>query len=106
MDIIKERLSREYDMETLFTIPTVTYLVKAKYFKHPRIVSGMNVKELIVSGLYKEVLKHIGVEIKTLQEILGNSHETKSNNEVLVEYYAEVLKPWMIVKSGGDMLDQ
>ena len=30
MDIIKERLSREYDVETLFTTPTVSYLVKAK----------------------------------------------------------------------------
>lgn len=32
MDIIKERLSREYGIETLFTTPTVAYLVKAKGF--------------------------------------------------------------------------
>jgi len=30
MDIIKERLEREYDMETIFTTPTVSYLVKSK----------------------------------------------------------------------------
>lgn len=30
MDIIKERLSREYDVETLFTTPTVAYILKAK----------------------------------------------------------------------------
>jgi translation elongation factor EF-4 len=30
MDIIKERLSREFDIETIFTIPNVIYLVKLK----------------------------------------------------------------------------
>jgi translation elongation factor EF-4 len=30
MDIVKERLSREYGIDTLFTTPTVAYLVKAK----------------------------------------------------------------------------
>ena len=32
MDIIKERLSREYGIDTLFTTPTVAYLIKAKGF--------------------------------------------------------------------------
>jgi len=37
MDIIKERLSREFNMETIFTTPTVIYLVKAKAFNVPKI---------------------------------------------------------------------
>ena len=57
MDIIKERLEREYDMDTLFTTPTVTYLGKLKYLKHPKVISEMNVKELLATGLFKEVLK-------------------------------------------------
>ncbi len=47
MDIVKERLSREYGMETIFTTPTVTYILKLKYLKHDKIVSEMNVKELV-----------------------------------------------------------
>ncbi|MEI8252837.1 MAG: hypothetical protein WCG25_03695 [bacterium] len=39
MDIIKERLSREYNMETIFTIPTVVYLVKSKLLTIPQIKS-------------------------------------------------------------------
>lgn len=56
MDIIKERLRREYNMETIFTTPTVTYLVKNRNLKHEHILSGVNVKELFVSGLYQYVV--------------------------------------------------
>jgi len=47
MDIIKERLFREYGMETIFTTPTVTYVVKCRYLKHDQILSGQNIKQLI-----------------------------------------------------------
>jgi translation elongation factor EF-4 len=30
MDIIKERLFREFGIETIFTTPTVVYLIKSK----------------------------------------------------------------------------
>lgn len=107
MDIIKERLSREYDMETLFTIPTVTYLVKLKYFKHPRVASGMNVKELIKTWLYKQVLKHIGEEEVTVEDVLGGKPMGKrTTQEILSEYYETILRPWMIVQSWWDMPDQ
>ena len=49
MDIIKERLWREYGMETIFTTPTVTYLVKSKQLKDERIVSQINIKELVTT---------------------------------------------------------
>jgi GTP-binding protein LepA len=47
MDIIKERLRREYNMETIFTTPTVTYLVKSRDFKDERILSQSNVRAVI-----------------------------------------------------------
>ena len=37
MDIIKERLWREYGLDTIFTIPTVLYLVKSKNLNIPQI---------------------------------------------------------------------
>ncbi|MEI7558548.1 MAG: hypothetical protein WCJ45_07285 [bacterium] len=39
MDIVKERLSREYNMETIFTIPTVVYLIKTKNLSLDQIKS-------------------------------------------------------------------
>ena len=35
MDIVKERLSREFGIETIFTTPNVVYIVKMKYLNHP-----------------------------------------------------------------------
>jgi len=37
MDIVKERLSREFDVETIFTVPNVVYLVKMKYLNYEKI---------------------------------------------------------------------
>lgn len=37
MDIIKERLSREQDSETIFTIPNVAYIIKCKILSHEKI---------------------------------------------------------------------
>ena len=49
MDIIKERLRREYKLDTIFTIPTVMYLVKSKNLSLPMIKTGNNIKSLIFS---------------------------------------------------------
>lgn len=49
MDIVKERLSREYGVDTLFTTPSVAYLVKGKIFGDQRFKSGRNVIETVVS---------------------------------------------------------
>jgi translation elongation factor EF-4 len=57
MDIIKERLFREYGLDTIFTIPTVMYLVKSKNLSIPLIKTGMNIKGLVQTGLYQEILK-------------------------------------------------
>ena len=57
MDIIKERLRREYGLDTIFTVPTVVYLIKSKNLSIPTIKSGNNTKNLISTGLYETILK-------------------------------------------------
>jgi translation elongation factor EF-4 len=76
MDIIKERLFREYGLDTIFTIPTVMYLVKSKNLSIPLIKTGMNIKGLIQTGLYQEILKKenyslTAEEISTLEHTEG-----------------------------------
>lgn len=109
MDIIKERLFREYGLDTIFTIPTVMYLVKSKNLSLPLIKSWMNLKTLIQTGLYHEILKKEKL-ILTEKEIehLENSEwifGTMLENPVF-KSLAEILKPRMVVKSGSDMIDQ
>lgn len=91
MDIIKERLSREWWSDTIFTTPTVTYLVKVKYLQDERIVSGMNIKELIKTGLYRYLIDDAPTDLP---------------DDQLAELLGEELTPRLIVKSGGDMPDQ
>lgn len=92
MDIIKERLLREYDMDTIFTTPTVTYLVKTKYLKDERILAETNIKDCI-SGWY---VKYIFPDV---------DFSDLSDEEIFQQYAAE-LKQWLVVKSGGDMPEQ
>jgi GTP-binding protein LepA len=39
MDIVKERLEREYNIQTIFTIPNVVSIVRMKNFKHDAVKS-------------------------------------------------------------------
>ncbi len=87
MDIVKERLSREYNMETIFTIPTVIYLIKSKNFSLQQIKSWSNITTLLKTWLYKQ--------------ILGSN---TTNEEALQR--KEELIPWLVVKSWSDMIDQ
>jgi GTP-binding protein LepA len=89
MDIIKERLSREYTIDTIFTTPTVTYLIKAKILKDPRIVAWTNSKELIESGLCEYILT-------------DTKRRTMAHEEIAAQY-GEELKPRLAVKSWADM---
>ena len=98
MDIIKERLSREYNVETIFTAPSVIYLVKSKTAKLDQLQLGTNVPELVSSGLYKYILQKNGgiseqeeTRIKTL------------NDAELAEKFKERLGLWFLVRSGADM---
>ncbi|MBQ7074886.1 hypothetical protein IJM86_07780 [bacterium] len=102
MDIIKERLWREYGLDTIFTIPTVMYLVKSKNLSIPLIKTGNNIKSLIATGLYETVLKQEGFqlrsdlkqEIEHHQGIVGNMLEDEDYQMIL-----ELLKPRVVVKS-------
>ncbi|MBP7848335.1 hypothetical protein KA013_03925 [Patescibacteria group bacterium] len=100
MDIIKERLSREFGMETIFTTPTVTYLIKTKSLKDERITGGTNIRELISSGLFIYVIDE---ETRTM---LQNEEEDKRTEEELIIMLADQLRPWLVVKSGAEMPEQ
>jgi len=87
MDIVKERLSREYKMETIFTIPTVIYLIKSKNLSLSQIKSWSNIQTLLKTWMYKYILG-----LTTTDE---EARERK-----------EELTPWLVVKSWPDMIEQ
>ena len=109
MDIIKERLFREYGLDTIFTIPTVMYLVKSKNLSIPLIKTWMNIKWLVQTGLYREILKMEKFELTT-SEIEHLEHSEWIFGTMLenpkFKKLAEILNPWIVVKSGSDMIDQ
>lgn len=94
MDIIKERLIREYGMDTIFTIPTVVYLVRSKNLSIDTIKLGNNVQSLIKTWLWKQIV--------TDKE---KYNEAEFINWIPTELQLE-LKPWLVVKSGADMVEQ
>lgn len=109
MDIIKERLFREYWLDTIFTIPTVMYLVKSKNLSIPLIKTGMNIKWLVQTGLYQEILKRENYQL-TDEEIAIFEHSegifwTMLENPRFTKLW-EILKSRIVVKSGSDMIDQ
>ena len=87
MDIVRERLSREYNMETIFTIPTVIYLIKTKNLSIDQIKSWANITNLLKTWLYKQILW------------LTTTDED-------VEKRKSELTSWLVVKSWSDMIDQ
>ena len=97
MDIIKERLSREYGIETLFTTPTVAYLVKAKGFGDERFKSGRNVIEMVVSGLFIHVVNNFASGLSVEQ------YEDYSDHQ-LADTYTKELHDRLVVRSGSDMI--
>lgn len=93
MDIVKERLSREYNIETIFTIPTVIYLIKSKNLALDSIKSGANITALYTTGMYKHIMLH--------HEKWYISEENKDNEQM-----RSILQPRIVVKSWADMIDQ
>lgn len=97
MDIIKERLRREFGIDTIFTIPTVVYLVRTKNMNIDSIKSGWNIPTLIKSWLHIHVLKMAGID----------PQEYKNYNEAeLIDKYKTIFKPRLVVRSGSDMIEQ
>lgn len=98
MDIVKERLEREYNIQTIFTIPNVVSIVRMKNFKHDAVKSWTNIDDLIATWLWKYVIEQVdpkNTEIKW-QDIPTDSVYIKSK-------YYDILKERLIVRSGGDM---
>ncbi len=87
MDIVRERLSREYNMETIFTIPTVIYLIKTKNLSLDPIKSWSNIHALLKTWMYKHILGST------------TTHEEAEKRK-------QELAPWLVVKSWSDMIDQ
>ena len=87
MDIVKERLQREYNIDTVFTTPSVIYLVKSKQLSIDSIKSGKNIVELMSTWLWKYIVSHLWSDYH-------------SDDPQLIE----ILKPRIIVRSWSDMI--
>ena len=97
MDIIKERLRREYNLDTIFTIPTVVYLVKSKNLSIPVIKGGGNIAQIVHMWLHTHILK--------LADVPVNDYHSLSAAQI-IEKYASIIKPRLAVTSGSDMIEQ
>ena len=104
MDIVKERLSREFDVETIFTVPNVVYLVKMKYLNYEKIKHWDNIMEFKKTWLWKEL-------VKTYFQIFSDK---KIEEDFYIEWNEIVeknwnkkinLKPYIIVRSWETMPD-
>ena len=93
MDIVKERLLREYDIGTIFTTPTVTYLIQLKSKKDPLVSSGQNITDLHTSGMIKHVLHYY------------DKKPTTDELHALTPEEIDLLSSRAIVTSGGFMPD-
>ncbi len=94
MDIVKERLIREYWLDTIFTIPTVVYLVKSKNLSIDSIKLWNNIQNLIQTWLWKQIIK---------------DHKKYNESDFVDEIPTEIqeqLKPRLVVKSWADMVEQ
>lgn len=100
MDIIKERLKREYMVETIFTIPNVIYLLKLKNTNHEKIKSWMNISD--IKNLW---LKKIIFQIENLQN--ENENEKVLQNRIVAKSWAdfpeshfidEIYEPFCVVE--------
>lgn len=109
MDIIKERLWREYKLDTIFTIPTVMYLIKSKNLSIPEIKSWNNIKNLISTSLFETILKQEWFSLTESQKlhieqsswIFGTMLENPEFQEII-----DILHPRVVVKSGSEMIEQ
>ncbi len=101
MDIIKERLVREFNIETIFTTPTVVYLVKSRNTSLVKIKSWANIAELVKTGYYKQILSNFSP---------ANSDKLKELKKLseweIIEKNRETLKPRMIVRAWSDITEQ
>ncbi|MDR0282644.1 MAG: hypothetical protein LBI53_05075 [Candidatus Peribacteria bacterium] len=101
MDIIKERLRREYGIDTIFTIPTVVYLVKSKNLSIPAIKTGNNLKNLISTGLYETIFKQEGLTLINEQK-----YKIEASQGIVSELDFEVKPPARGTPEGRELSTQ
>lgn len=97
MDIVKERLSREYNMETIFTIPTVVYLIKSKTWSIDQIKSWNNIAALVKTWLRKQIIKD--------KHLLSIEDPDILETEKIKEHLQSEYKSWIVVRSWADMIE-
>lgn len=97
MDIVKERLAREYNMETIFTIPTVVYLVKSKNPSLDPIKSWANIQSIIKSWLRKQLIHD--KELDSVEDL------TVSQTEKVKTKLESDFKTRLVVRSWADMIE-
>lgn len=108
MDIVKERLSREFGIETIFTTPNVVYIAKLKSLSHEKIKSWQNVPELLSSWLYKYIydyeteLLDIQINNNLTDEDMTNLMNVAEKKEIYTQIET-VLSKRVIIRSGYDM---
>ncbi len=104
MDIVKERLSREFDLETIFTVPNVVYLAKMKYLNYDKIKHWDNIMEFKKTWLWKELVKtHFNI---VSDKKIEDNFYIEWNKIVEKDWDREIdLKPYLIVRSWADMPD-
>ena len=122
MEIIKERLKREYDVETIFTTPSVVYLVQVRSSSLAFQISGGNnvtwllkwdwwkyiLEYLYSSDLldfeqFRKILKGFSEDdfLEYIINLLDKTYEQLSKQDK--EFLEQILIKWIIVKSGADM---
>ena len=109
MDIVKERLAREFDIETIFTTPNVVYIAKLKNKQHDKIKSGQNIPEILQSWLYKyiydyeEELLDLQISYDLTDETMANLMNIAELKEAYVKI-SELLERRVIIRSWADMV--
>ena len=98
MDIIKERLFREFGIETIFTTPTVVYLIKSKTPALEKIKSWANVTELAKTGYYKQIINNF--------EPINQNDNIDMTVWEIIEKYWEQLKLRIIARAWSDVPEQ
>lgn len=97
MDIIKERLSREYDMDTIFTTPNVIYLVTLKTLSSvEKVKTWSNVNEIIKSDFYKLIVDKDPMDNKLTSDQLYKKYENQLKNRLMVRSWADMPDPGVL----------
>ncbi len=122
MEIIKERLKREYDVETIFTTPSVVYLVELKSSSLAAKLSGWNnILHLLKGDWWKYILEYLyssgRLDFESFKKFFKDFDEEefleyivwlleKSYDDLEKQdrnFLEDILKNWIIVKSWADM---